>query len=219
VSRQRVFQLLKILKIAWMWSIGMGVVILFLAVPALADNLERNWGIGIRGGAALLHQDIAADFSGTTGPIISGNILYHLTDILSVGFNVEWEKHNIEVGGEDMGHAKTLSLIPFLEVHPIKVGALSPYGFLGLGLNVNSFKRHIEETKGDRLLFRSFCSRVRDLIIEKKPGFPCPQRRPKVDVINLILGVAALEAGVLRLPIRYWLYSFATSGRLLAASD
>lgn len=113
-----------------------------LAVPALADNLERNWGIGIRRGAALLHQDIAADFSGTTGPIISGNILYHLTDILSVGLNVEWEKYNIEVGREDMGYAKTLSLIPFFEVHPINIGALSPYGFFGLGLNVNSFKRH-----------------------------------------------------------------------------
>lgn len=129
--------------IASAWTVFISTALFFtcLVPEAGAQNVQGKWGIGIRGGATFLSQDVAEDVEGKTGPIVSGNILYGISDILSIGFNAEWERHGVEVIGVDLGDATTVSLIPFAEWHAVGLGALSPYFSLGLGFNINSFSR------------------------------------------------------------------------------
>ena len=119
-------------------------VLLFtcFANEAHAQDTQGKWGIGIRGGMAFLSQDVAEETKGKEGPIVSGNILYGLTNTLSVGLNAEWEKHRVEAVGQEFGDATTVSVIPFAEFHALGLGAFSPYLSLGLGLNLNSFSRN-----------------------------------------------------------------------------
>lgn len=119
-------------------------VILFFAVfdhEVRAQSVEGKWGIGIRGGGGLPDEDVSTAFESKTGPIVSGNILYGLGDIFSVGLNIEWEKHDIEISGRGVGEAKTTSIIPLIEWRPIVSGAVSYYLSFGLGINMNSFNR------------------------------------------------------------------------------
>lgn len=134
-------------KYSWIFFVYTVTVLFFFYFEheAGAQTREGRWGIGLRGGGAFLSEDISEGFKGQTGPIVSGHILYGLTDILSVGLNVEWEKHGIEVAGKSVGEAKTFSLIPFMEWRTITLGNASSYLSLGLGLNVNSFDRELQK--------------------------------------------------------------------------
>ncbi|HET6371294.1 MAG TPA: hypothetical protein VFG95_08855 [Nitrospiria bacterium] len=131
---------------------GILLGIMFMAaVPWLFPGLDRDaaaqstpgkWAVGVRGGAAFFHQDVTEDLSGKTGPIIGGDVLYRFTDIFSLGLDVEWERHNFEVLGLDAGYSTTVSIIPFVEIHPVGTKAILPYASLGVGLNVNAFHPH-----------------------------------------------------------------------------
>ncbi|HLG30905.1 MAG TPA: outer membrane beta-barrel protein [Candidatus Brocadiales bacterium] len=109
-----------------------------------AQNIQGRLGIGVRGGFSVLSQDLAADTEGKIGPIISGNITYGLTNIFSVGLNVEWEKHKVndKPTGFNFGDENTISVLPFAEIRSTGLGGnrnLLPYAFFGLGININSF--------------------------------------------------------------------------------
>lgn len=120
---------------------------IFFTAQAGAQNIKGKSGVGIRGGASLLSQDIAVGLEGKTGPLISVNILYGNTDILSTGLDIQWERHKLEVIGEDIGEASNVSLIPFVELRAARIGNLTPYASLGIGVNINSISvDHIPQT-------------------------------------------------------------------------
>ncbi len=92
--------------IAYVCFIGfMSTSALFSFVPpAPAQNIEGKWGFGIRAGVSVSPQDLANSvlFAGDTvetdtGPLVSGNILYGINRNFSVGLNVEWETHSIDL--------------------------------------------------------------------------------------------------------------------------
>ncbi len=87
-------------------------------------------------------QDVFEDTEGKLGPIVSGELFYALTDRVSLGLNVEWEKHKINdiPSGFLYGHSTTLSVIPFVEVRSHGFMRNSPYVSLGLGANFNTFE-------------------------------------------------------------------------------
>lgn len=95
------------------------------------------------------------------GPMVSGKLSYAWTDYFSLGLNGEWDTHKygtktigLDCGfdddhdGQDFGCEKgfkigggrlnTFSLMPFVEVRPMKFGDFSPYLNLGAGVNFNS---------------------------------------------------------------------------------
>ncbi len=112
-------------------------------------NAGERLGIGLRAGPSFYTQDV---FGGTSdafgplkvGPIVSGNIIYEISKSISVGLNVEWETHELQSHGREIGDADAVSLIPFVEYDFLakdfigKGGDLF-YAFLGLGYNINSF--------------------------------------------------------------------------------
>ncbi|MFQ5780744.1 MAG: hypothetical protein ACE5HN_08170 [Nitrospiria bacterium] len=84
--------------------------------------------------------------------IVSANVLYSLSEIFSLGLNVEWEEHRVEkiLNSLDIGDATTISLIPFAQFRIPGLNGVSPYASFGIGLNINSFR--------DSSDIRSICS-------------------------------------------------------------
>jgi opacity protein-like surface antigen len=87
-----------------------------------------------------------------TGPLINGKIGYAVNDTFTLGFSAEWETHKIaKTSVQDFladgtpipelitagGRLHTFSLMPFVEVRPIKFGNLSLYLGLAAGGNIN----------------------------------------------------------------------------------
>jgi outer membrane protein len=52
---------------------------------------------------------------------------------------LEWERHSMSSGGTDLGHQDTVSVLPTVEVRPVRFGSLTPYVNMSFGVNVNSF--------------------------------------------------------------------------------
>jgi opacity protein-like surface antigen len=54
---------------------------------------------------------------------------------------LEWERHGMseERPNRDLGHLDTVSLLPTVEIRPVKFGSLVPYANMSFGVNVNSF--------------------------------------------------------------------------------
>ena len=131
------------------------MVVCFFCVEASA---EGRLGLGLRAGPSFYTQDVfggTSDGSGPlkVGPIVSGNLIYRINDSFSVGLNAEWETHEVQSLGSDIGDACAVSLIPFAEYRflgreILGQGEDSFYVFLGLGYNINSYdpKDHVKET-------------------------------------------------------------------------
>ena len=93
-------------------------------------------GVWVCGEAPSVYsQNVASGIDGDVGPVVSGVVTYGVTDFLSLGFNVEWETHNID---DLFGDAHTVSLLPLVELRK-EFGSLTPYAFVGAGLNINWF--------------------------------------------------------------------------------
>jgi Outer membrane protein beta-barrel domain len=130
-------------------NVGRLVVVLVLASlfavvpvrPSAAEEMKGKWGYGIRAGLSSLTQDVNSITVGKLGPIVSGNVLYSLSDQAFVGLNVEWEQHSVEFqsGDLNLGKESTLSILPFIEVRMPVPSWVQPYLSLGLGVNINSF--------------------------------------------------------------------------------
>lgn len=138
---------------------------LSLPFAALAQEAGQ-WGIGLRAGPSFLTQTwghlTVTDTDGstpgtgslkarTTGPMVSGKISHVLNDYFSAGLNVEWDVHKVPVkklcldcksqsnetftlGG---GRFNTMSLMPFVEIRPMRFGGFSPYLAAAAGMNMN----------------------------------------------------------------------------------
>jgi len=97
--------------------------------------------LGMRAGFAPLTQSLNAGISTDVGSLVNFQGMYSLNKWLLLGMMVEWERHsmNLEGSGLDLGHQDTVSVLPTVEVRPVKFGPVIPYGNMSFGVNVNSF--------------------------------------------------------------------------------
>jgi outer membrane protein len=69
--------------------------------------------------------------------------MYSLNTWLLVGMMLEWERHGVDrerpFGDVDLGHQDTVSVLPTVELRPVKLGPVIPYVNMSFGVNVNSF--------------------------------------------------------------------------------
>ena len=97
--------------------------------------------LGMRAGFAPLTQSLNAGISTDVGSLVNFQGMYSLNKWLLLGMMLEWERHsmNLEGSGLDLGHQDTVSVLPTVEVRPVKFGPVIPYGNMSFGANVNSF--------------------------------------------------------------------------------
>jgi opacity protein-like surface antigen len=97
--------------------------------------------LGMRAGFAVVTQQVSGAFDTSTdvGSLVNFEGLYSLNKWLLVGMMVEWERHSMSAGGTDIGHQDTVSVLPTVEVRPVRYGPLTPYANMSFGVNVNSF--------------------------------------------------------------------------------
>jgi outer membrane protein len=102
-----------------------------------------KWMLGMRAGFAPLTQSLTDNFPSSTsvGSLVNFQAMYSLNNWLLVGLMVEWERHGVdrEQPLVDLGHQDTVSVLPTLEVRPVKFGPVIPYANMSFGVNVNSF--------------------------------------------------------------------------------
>jgi hypothetical protein len=105
----------------------------------------RKWVLGARAGFAPLTQSLTDSFRSSTdvGPLVNFQAMYSLNTWLLVGMMLEWERHGIDrerpFGDVDVGHQDTVSVLPTVELRPVKLGPVIPYVNMSFGVNVNSF--------------------------------------------------------------------------------
>lgn len=100
-----------------------------------------KWVLGMRAGFAPVTQTVSAGTSTDVGSLVNFQGMYSLNKWFLVGMMLEWERHsmNLEGSGLDLGHQDTVSVLPTVEVRPLKFGPVIPYANMSFGVNVNSF--------------------------------------------------------------------------------
>ncbi|HLA62759.1 MAG TPA: hypothetical protein VK626_10995, partial [Nitrospiraceae bacterium] len=124
---------------------------LVLGSQAKAEEYKMEQGgiepgkvvLGMRAGFAPLTQSLTDEFRSSTGvgPLVNFQAMYSLNKWLLVGMMLEWERHGVnqERPDVDLGHQDTVSVLPTVEVRPVKFGPVIPYANMSFGVNVNSF--------------------------------------------------------------------------------
>jgi outer membrane protein len=97
--------------------------------------------LGMRAGFAPLTQSLTANSSTSVGSLVNFQAMYSLNKYFLAGMMLEWERHGVdqERPYRDLGHQDTVSVLPTVEVRPIRLGPISPYVNMSFGVNVNSF--------------------------------------------------------------------------------
>lgn len=99
--------------------------------------------LGMRAGFAPLTQSLTDEFPSSTdvGPLVNFQAMYSLNKWLLAGMMLEWERHGVdrERPFRDLGHQDTVSVLPTVEVRPVRFGPVIPYANMSFGVNVNSF--------------------------------------------------------------------------------
>ena len=97
--------------------------------------------LGMRAGFAPLTQSLTSNSSTDVGSLVNFQGMYSLNKWLLVGMIVEWERHAVDQDRpyRDLGHQDTVSVLPTVEVRPVRFGPISPYVNMSFGVNVNSF--------------------------------------------------------------------------------
>jgi opacity protein-like surface antigen len=97
--------------------------------------------LGMRAGFAPLTQTVSEGISTDVGSLVNFQGMYSLNHWLLAGMMLEWERHGMstERFDIDLGHQDTVSVLPTVEVRPVRFGPLVPYANMSLGVNVNSF--------------------------------------------------------------------------------
>ena len=125
-------------------------VLLLGVVPDQAQAEMQNGGIepgkfvlGMRAGFAPVTQTTSDSLNTSTdvGSLVNFQGMYSLNNWLLVGMMVEWERHSMSGlrFNTDLGHQDTVSVLPTVEIRPVKFGQLIPYANMSFGVNVNSF--------------------------------------------------------------------------------
>jgi len=133
------------------WGLVGFIVIsaLVLGSHAQAEDWKMEQGgiepgkvmLGMRAGFAPLTQSLTDNTSTDVGSLVNFQAMYSLNKWLLAGMMVEWERHSIslERPSVDLGHQDTVSVLPTVEVRPVKFGPVIPYANMSFGVNVNSF--------------------------------------------------------------------------------
>ena len=97
--------------------------------------------LGMRAGFAPVTQTVSEGTSTDVGSLVNFQAMYSLNKWLLVGMMLEWERHSMSDEGSntDLGHQDTVSVLPTVELRPVKFGSLVPYANMSFGVNVNSF--------------------------------------------------------------------------------
>ena len=120
----------------------------FLTVASAEDGKQQfggieagKWVLGFRAGFAPLTQQLSGNTSTSIGPLVNVQGLYSFNTWFLAGLMVEWERHGVSVERPDvdLGHQDTVSVLPTIELRPVKLGQISPYVNMSFGVNVNSF--------------------------------------------------------------------------------
>lgn len=100
-----------------------------------------KWILGMRAGFAPLTQQLSPNTSTAVGSLVNFEALYSLNTWFLFGMMLEWERHsvNVERPSADLGHQDTVSVLPTIELRPVRLGPIVPYVNMGIGVNVNSF--------------------------------------------------------------------------------
>lgn len=100
-----------------------------------------KWVLGVRAGFTPLTQQLSDNTSTSIGPLVNVQGLYSFNTWFLAGLMVEWERHGVGLERQDvdLGHQDTVSVLPTMELRPIKFGQISPYVNMSFGVNVNSF--------------------------------------------------------------------------------
>lgn len=97
--------------------------------------------LGMRAGFAPVTQTVSEGTSTDVGSLVNFQAMYSLNKWLLVGMMLEWERHSMSDEGSntDLGHQDTVSVLPTVEVRPVRFGPVIPYANMSFGVNVNSF--------------------------------------------------------------------------------
>lgn len=97
--------------------------------------------LGARAGFAPVTQSVTGNTSTDIGSLVNFQAMYSLNNWLLLGMMLEWERHSMsqERPSLDLGHQDTVSVLPTVELRPVRFGPISPYVNMSLGVNVNSF--------------------------------------------------------------------------------
>lgn len=97
--------------------------------------------LGMRAGFAPLTQSLTFNTSTDVGSLVNFQGMYSLNKWLLAGMMLEWERHSVsqERPNTDLGHQDTVSVLPTVEVRPVKFGPVVPYANMSFGVNVNGF--------------------------------------------------------------------------------
>jgi outer membrane protein with beta-barrel domain len=99
--------------------------------------------LGMRAGFAPLTQSLTDEFPSSTdvGSLVNFQAMYSLNKWLLAGMMLEWERHGVDLERPflDLGHQDTVSVLPTVEVRPVRFGPVIPYANMSFGVNVNSF--------------------------------------------------------------------------------
>jgi outer membrane protein len=122
---------------------------LLLGSHAKAEDWKMEQGgiepgkvvLGMRAGFVPLTQSLTANSSTDVGPLVNFQAMYSLNKFFLVGIMLEWERHSVnrERPYRDWGHQDAVSVLPTVEVRPVRFGPISPYANMSFGMNVNSF--------------------------------------------------------------------------------
>lgn len=135
------------------WSVVGFIVLsaLVLGSQAKAEVWKMEQGgiepgkvvLGMRAGFAPLTQSLTDEFRSSTdvGPLVNFQAMYSLNKWLLAGMMLEWERHGVDQERPfvDLGHQDTVSVLPTVEVRPVRFGPVIPYANMSFGVNVNSF--------------------------------------------------------------------------------
>lgn len=122
-----------------------GVALLTPTPAAKAEEFGASepgtWVLGMRAGFAPLTQGLTPNTSTDVGSLVNFQAMYSLNKWLLVGLMLEWERHAVDVERPDvdLGHQDTVSVLPTVEIRPVKLGQFIPYVNMSFGVNVNSF--------------------------------------------------------------------------------
>ncbi len=136
----------------WVFASVIIMSMLALVSPAdraQAEELKSEFGgteagkvmLGMRAGFAPVTQTVAGNSSTDVGSLVNFQAMYSLNKWLLIGMMLEWERHSMsrENPALDLGHQDTVSVLPTIEVRPVRFGPLTPYANMSFGVNVNSF--------------------------------------------------------------------------------
>lgn len=138
---------LRIVAASFFLALALMVIVNPLQAAAQQSSVNEGgiepgkWVLGMRAGFAPLTQQLAPNISTDVGSLVNFEALYSLNNFLLVGIMLEWERRAVDRRNPfgDLGHQDTVSVLPTVEVRPIRMGPIRPYVNMSFGVNVNSF--------------------------------------------------------------------------------